>query len=104
MLSVEEIRKKIFDQAAMFKHHYERKEYARAKAAYTTARTVAVFVELPEPDMIELFGSRSYTDTVPPTDGLFYESQVQKAFLECIKKNEGLYENMNFEKCKKNSA
>lgn len=89
MLKTEDIRKKVFHQAEMFGHYFSRKEYARAKAAYDTARTVAVFCEMEEADMKELFGDRPYiSEDKEASAGMFKEEDVQKAYLECIKKNQ----------------
>ncbi|MGN0305786.1 MAG: hypothetical protein ACI4D2_06485 [Lachnospiraceae bacterium] len=87
MLNTEEIIKKLHHKAMMFGHYYKNEEWSRAKAAYDTARNVAVFVELEEREMIQLFGSRSYNDTEPPIEGEFKEKEVQIAYLECIKNN-----------------
>lgn len=89
MLETEDIRKKVYHQAEMFGHYFRRKEYARAKHAYDTARTVAVFCEMEETDLKELFGDRSYIgENEEAGDGMFKEEDVQKAYLECIKKNQ----------------
>ena len=89
MLKTEDIRKKVYHQADMFSHYFRRKEYAQAKAAYDTARTVAVFCELEETDMKALFGDRPYIgENEEASTGLFKEEDVQKAYLECIKKNQ----------------
>ncbi len=92
MLTAKEIRDKIFLQAEVFKQYYRAKDWAGAKYAYDAARTMTVFVELDESDLIELFGSRAYTNTQPPTRGLFDEDMVSKAYWECIKRNQ-TYEN-----------
>lgn len=93
MLKTEEIRKKVYLQADMFRHYYRNKEYARAKAAYDTARTVSVFCEMEETDMKALFGDRPYIgEDEKAKEGAFKEEEVQKAYMECIRQNK-TYEN-----------
>lgn len=85
MLKSEDIRKKVYHQAEMFSHYIRRKEYARAKAAYDTARKVAVFCEMEEADMKELFGDRPYIgENEEAGAGMFKEEDVQKAYLESL--------------------
>ncbi len=77
-----------------FRWHMQRKEYSRAKAQYDNARTVALFLELNEQQMIELFGERGERGVVI-SRGLFPEDLVQKSYLECIKRNE-THENQKY--------
>jgi hypothetical protein len=78
---------KLHEMSQRFKFHMERKEYCRAKALYDAARTAAVFMELGEVQMIELFGERGERGEVISV-GLFPEVDVQKAYIECIKHNQ----------------
>jgi len=94
MLTREEMRDKLFELPALFKHFYSAKDWPRAKHAYDTAVTVAVFAEMDEEDMIKLFGSRPYVNG-EVTSGLFNETYVQKAYRECIRKNQ-TYENKRY--------
>ena len=65
-----------------------RKEYAAAKMTYFRAQTVAVFMELSEEELSELFGNRSYKDDREQLqDGLFQEAKVERASWECIRIN-----------------
>lgn len=77
---------KLYALPEQFKYHMSRKEYARAKYCYDTAVTVAVFLELDDSQMQELFGERGERGAIIRR-GLFPEEKVQKAYLECIKKN-----------------
>lgn len=81
MLSTTEIEKNLFGSADIFRDLMGRKEYIRAKICYDNTRTVAVAVNLEPDKMDKLFGSRQ---TDPPTEGLFPEHLVQKAYRECI--------------------
>lgn len=83
MLSNKEIEQDIFGLAEQFKSCMGRKDYAKAKDCYDTARTVALFVRLDEGKLLELFGSRQQA---PPVEGLFPEWAVQKAYYECAVK------------------
>lgn len=89
MLTAEQIRDKIFRRAEEFKGYVSRKEWSRAKHAYDSASSMAVFMELPESDMAVLFGNRAYreNDEEPVERGLFDEEIVQKAYDECIRAN-----------------
>lgn len=73
------------------------RRYPEAKACYDDAVTLAVFLELPEEERIQLFGNRPYAeDGEEATDGLFQEEMVQRAYLECaVKRNLGR-ENMPY--------
>ena len=88
MLSQKEIKEKLFRQGEVFDHNYHEKKWSQAKYAYDIAVEVAVFCEMDEPDLIRMFGSKSYNDTDPPTSGIFNEEYVSRAYLECIKSNE----------------
>lgn len=78
---------KLHEMSQRFKFHMERKEYCHAKALYDEARTTAVFLELGEEQMIELFGERGERGEVISV-GLFPEEKVQRAYIECIKRNQ----------------
>lgn len=89
MLTAEQIREKIFRSAEEFKEYVRRKEWSRAKYAYDSASTMAVFMELPESDMAVLFGNRPYKgDDDPMERGLFDEEIASRAYDECIKRNQ----------------
>lgn len=88
MLNERQVRNKLYDNAERFMQHCHNKDWAAAKFAYFRARTVAAFLELPEKDMIELFGNRAYkNDREELKDGLFPEAMVEKASWECIRQN-----------------
>lgn len=88
MLNEIQVRQKLHEYAELFRHHYARKEWAKAKFIYFQAQTVALFMELPEPEMIELFGNRAYKeDDEELKDGLFREEKVETVGWECIKRN-----------------
>lgn len=88
MLNERQTRNKLHESAERFTQLCRNRNWAAAKYTYFRARTVAVFLELPEEDMIELFGNRAYKDDREELqDGLFPESMVEKASLECIRMN-----------------
>ena len=88
MLNDRETRNKLHEYAERFRQLYRNQEWAAAKFTYFRAWTVAVFMELTEADMIELFGNRPYkADHEELKDGLFPEAMVSKADWECIRQN-----------------
>ena len=82
MLSEKEILEKIYNQPAIFNEHISKKEYAQASYCVECARVVALFVELSEEQLVELFGSRQDLENV--VEGLFSEEKVQCAMEWCI--------------------
>ena len=89
MLSENEILKKLYEQPKIFYEHMAKKEYAQASYCAQTARAIAVFIELNEEQLIELFGTRQYDE---PIEGLFREESVMKADEWCIFHNKTLRE------------
>ena len=89
---------KLWESAASFRMYVRQKKWTQAKHCYEVARNVSVFMELPEEDMILLFGSREEPDK--PVIGMFPEEEVQKAYQECIKRNL-TNENRRYEPIKK---
>lgn len=88
MLNERQVRNKLYESAERFIQLCRNKNWAAAKFTYLRAQAVAVFMELPEADMIELFGNRAYKeDREELKDGLFPESMVEKASWECIRRN-----------------
>ena len=93
MLNESQARNKLYEYAERFVQHYRNKEWAAAKLTYFRAQTVALFLELPEADMIELFGNRAYKDDHEELkDGIFPAAMEEKASLECIRQNTTLDE------------
>ena len=89
MLTERQIRNKLYEYAEMFRDAYMRKEWARAKLLYFTAQMVAIFFEMSEQDLAELFGNRPYKDDREDfVDGLFPEHEVERASWECIRIHE----------------
>lgn len=95
MLTNDQIKAKIYAQGHKFENAVRERKWAQAKYAYHVATILAVFVELEEFDMIQLFGSRAYTEEDPPREGLFRDTDVQRAYLECIRANQN-YETMSY--------
>ncbi|MCH5261627.1 MAG: hypothetical protein J1F42_01815 [Lachnospiraceae bacterium] len=88
MLNERQARNKLYEYAERFTQLCRKQDWAAAKFTYFRARTVAVFMELPDADMIELFGNRTYKDDREELkDGLFPEAMVEKASYECIRQN-----------------
>ncbi|MCM1387833.1 MAG: hypothetical protein NC231_10925 [Bacillus sp. (in: Bacteria)] len=94
MLNSDEVLMKIYELPQVFNRSMANKDYPQAKCCYDTARTVALFMELDEEQMKGLFGERGERGAIIRT-GLFSEEKVQKAYLECIKKDM-TYENRQY--------
>ena len=89
MLTADQAKDKLYRKAEEFKKYFYEKKWSQAKHAYDSASTVAVFLELEERDMMQLFGSRAYVpDDEEPRDGLFREEMVERAYWECIRRNQ----------------
>lgn len=80
---------KMRESAAMFDFHITRNEYWNALKIKRQIQSVAVFVELDEMQMRELFGDSGYRKNAEVQDtGLINSTKVEKAQLECcIKRN-----------------
>lgn len=85
MLTAAEIERDLFDQPERFKTCMRAKNYSGAKHTYDTARDVALFVQLEKEKLLELFGDRQQD---PPVEGLFRETDVQKAYYEVAVKRQ----------------
>lgn len=88
MLTAEQIRAKVFGLADEFDRLYNEKKYAQAKYAYDTASTMAVFMELPQEDMYELFMNHAPDNEETPEWGLFNRDKVHACYLWCIRNNQ----------------
>lgn len=90
MLTAEEIREKIYALADDFEEYYAAKQYARAKYAYDTASTMAVFMELPRGDIYELFMNHNPSDdpNAEPIWGRFDKDKVSECYRWCILRNQ----------------
>lgn len=89
LLTERQMRNKLYEYAEMFSGAYMRKEWARAKLLYFTAQKVAVFMEMSEQELAELFGNRPYKeDWEELNPGLFPEDEVERASWECIRIHE----------------
>lgn len=95
MLDGKALMDKLHEQPDLFKVHMRNREYSRAKGCYDTVRDVLVFLEADEETMQEFFGERGERG-VFLREGLFNESQVQRAYYECIRKGD-TYENKRYE-------
>lgn len=76
-----ELEEKLFNMPKIFDQEYDLKHYWQAKTIYERARTIAVFMELPDSKMIKLFGGKAYGTE---DEGLFQLWKVQRAVKECI--------------------
>lgn len=89
MLSEREVIDKLHEYAEQFKLAYCNKEWGRAKLLYFTAQRVAVFLEMSEQELAELFGNRPYKeDWEELNPGLFPENEVERASWECVRIHE----------------
>ena len=89
---IKDVRKEVFKTADHFTQCVRKKDWLSAKADYDNARTVAVFMKLPEADMIELFG-----DQENEIQGLFPIEMVQQVFYETVVKGNSDWGNRSFE-------
>lgn len=81
MLSEKEIRDKLYDQPAMFRHHMSRKNYLNAALCADWAQMTAHFIGLDEKSRTELFGDRQPDE---PIEGLLKEDEHIKASWWCV--------------------
>lgn len=88
MLTTEQIIAKIYAQADKFNEFYSEGKWAQAKYAYYIASITAGLMNLPEDEMIALFGSSAYTAIQPVVLGLFDERKVKYAFWKVLKGHE----------------
>lgn len=86
MLTEKEAEQKLRGLAQEFRSLMKQRQYAKAKARYEVARSVAVTMELSEDVKEELFGARSGKGEVL-RKGAFPEELVQKAFYETSVRN-----------------
>lgn len=89
MLSSEEILKKLYAMSSQFLTDVYTKKYTKAVYEYEAARNIALFMELSEEQIIELFGTRQ---TDEPIRGLYDEELAIKAQWECVIRNQTLQE------------
>lgn len=89
---IKDVKKELVKTANHFAQCVRRKNWLAAKADYDNARTVAVFMKLPEADMIELFG-----DQENEIQGLFPLEMVQQVFYETVVKGNSDWRNRSFE-------
>ena len=89
MIDQQRIMPKMRDMAAVFDHHFTRKEHWNALKLHQRALSVAVFMELPDEWQKELFGDGGYrADGEEVINGLFNTAKVEKATLEsCIEQD-----------------
>lgn len=80
-MTIGQLKAKLFSLPNEFNKAYNEKRYAEAKHIYETARNIAVFMELPDVEMIKLFGGRAYEHE---DNGLFSEMKVQRCYKELL--------------------
>lgn len=96
-MTEEQMKKKLWDMADLFKHYMRKKMYAMAKFEYEKARSVAIFMELPEEEMDELFGERGNTGEIIKK-GLFAEEEVIRAYEKAAVRGNNGHENYKYER------
>ena len=89
---IKDVKKELIKTANHFTQCVRKKNWLAAKADYDNARTVAVFMKLPEADMIELFG-----DQENEIQGLFPLEMAQQVFYETVVKGNSDWRNRSFE-------
>ena len=82
MLSEKKMLDKLYAQPEVFNEHIRHKEYAQASYCVYCARIIALFMELSDEQLVELFGSREDPENV--VEGLFSEEKVLRAEEWCI--------------------
>ena len=80
MLTAEQIREKIYALADHFDRCFAAKKWSQAWYAYESASMMAVFMELPQEDMYELFMNHAEKDDDPPEWGRFNTDKVHECF------------------------
>lgn len=102
MLENNQVFPKLCGLSETFKTHMKNKQYPQAKYCYDQAVTIAVFMKLSEKEKITLFGERGERGEII-VEGLFPEKEVQKAYIECIKRGQA-YEDKKYEPLQRNGA
>ncbi len=82
MLSENQMLDKLYTQPEIFNKYIEKKQYAEASYCVECARIIALFMELSDRQLIELFGSKEDPENV--VEGLFSEEKVLRAMEWCI--------------------
>lgn len=87
MLTEEEVITKLREYGQRFNQLVKRKEWGKAHNIYNIAMETAVFVDIPEKAMEELFGSYD-REGYPEDNGLFGRNVVMRVDEECcIRRN-----------------
>lgn len=96
MLSEQELRKKIENQAQLFGHYYRRKEYGKAHNIYNMAHTTAVMCEVGPELMKYFFGDwdSDQGDGTAKDDGLFRRWMVDEVNWKCCVERHQAYEDI----------
>ena len=74
---------KLMAMPEQFMEKFREKDWAGAKYIYDTAIRISTFMEVPEDVKEKLFGNRATAEEGEEQPGLFYESMVQRVYLEC---------------------
>ena len=86
MLTVEQIKEKLWQQPLLFDRLCEESNWQQARYVYDTSRNIAVFLELNREEMISMFGNRPYKgDDDELIEGMFTEWKIQRAYRESFK-------------------
>lgn len=93
MLTEQETIKKLHITAEEFESAARNKDYLRAKSLYNKALSVAVFMQIGQRDMSELFGQTGgLAEDEEAPQGLFRRDTVDRVNLECCIKRNKAYE------------
>lgn len=105
MLTVEQIKEKMWQQPLLFEQLCNEGNWQQAKYVYDTTRNVAVFLELNREETITLFGNRPYRDEDDELiEGMFPEWKVQRSYRESFKKDTPVaWKDKPFQRIKKGS-
>ncbi len=105
MLTVEQIKDKLWQQPLLFDRLCDENNWQQARYVYDTSRNIAVFLELNRKEMTSLFGNRPYRDDDDELiEGMFTEWKIQRAYRECFKDNKAVaWRDKPFRRIKKGS-
>lgn len=98
MLTEHEVIGKLKEYGAMFNVYVRNKDWGRAHYIYRETLAIAVFLNLPQEVMDELFGAYQEGEEPEPDTGLFSKKDVERVdFESCILRNMA-YEDMALRK------
>lgn len=98
MLIEQEAIGKLKEYGLLFNVYVKNRDWGKAHNIYRATMTVAVFLEIPQLVMDELFGAYQEDEEEIPDTGLFRRKDVARVDLECCIKRNMAYEDMALRK------